>query len=66
MTVSDVELTLSKANTVEAPRYHAKLDNPVLQQASADRSPIENYTVQARANYSGTFSVAQNGLWLAG
>ncbi|MFY3327422.1 right-handed parallel beta-helix repeat-containing protein [Vibrio fluvialis] len=65
MTVSDVELTLSKANTVEAPRYHAKLDNPVLQQASADRSPIENYTVQARANYSGTFSVAQNGQWLA-
>ncbi|ENE9346366.1 exopolygalacturonate lyase [Vibrio fluvialis] len=65
MTVSDVELTLSKANTVEAPRYHAKLDNPVLQQASADHSPIENYTVQARANYSGTFSVAQNGQWLA-
>ncbi|TRN24444.1 right-handed parallel beta-helix repeat-containing protein [Vibrio furnissii] len=65
MTVTDVALTLSNANTVDAPRYQARLDNPVLQQASADQSAIDNYTVQARANYSGTFSVTQNGQLLA-
>lgn len=61
ITVSDVQLTLSKANTIDAPRYQAKLDNPVLQQASPEVSAIDNYTVQARANYSGTFSLTQNG-----
>lgn len=61
MTVRDVELTLTKANTVDAPRYQATLNNPVLQQASSQQSALENYTVQARANYSGTFSVTQNG-----
>jgi len=61
MAVSDVQLTLSEANTVDAPRYQASLENPVLQQAASDKSAIENYTVQARANYTGTFSVSQDG-----
>ncbi len=61
ITVSDVDLTLSKANTVDAPRYQAKLTDPLLQQASPDRSAIADYTLQARANYTGTFSVSQDG-----
>ncbi len=61
ITVSDVQLSLSKANTEAAPLYKAQLENVVVQQASPDRSAIANYTLQSRANYSGTFSVSQNG-----
>lgn len=61
ITVSDVDLTLTPANTVDAPLYKATLEDVVLQQASPDRSAIDNYTLQSRANYSGTFSVSQNG-----
>ncbi|QXO15527.1 right-handed parallel beta-helix repeat-containing protein [Vibrio ostreae] len=61
MTVSNVTLTLAKADTVDAPRYHAKLVNPVLQQSSPDKSATDDYVLQARANYTGLFSVLQNG-----
>ncbi|MZI91952.1 exopolygalacturonate lyase [Vibrio sp. CAIM 722] len=64
MTVSNVQLTLSPAHTENAPRYHAKLVAPVLQQASPDMTPVDDYTVQARANYTGKFGVQQNGKWL--
>lgn len=64
ITVTNVKLDLSKANTVDAPRYHAKLVAPVLQQASPDQSPIADYTLQARANYTGKFGVQQDGQWL--
>ena len=61
ITVSDVQISLSKANTEDAPLYKATLDDVVLQQASPDKSAIANYTLQSRANYSGTYSVSQNG-----
>ncbi|MFV0449953.1 MAG: right-handed parallel beta-helix repeat-containing protein [Vibrio sp.] len=61
ISVSDVHIELSDANTVDAPKYSAKLTDVVLQQASADKSAIENYSLQSRANYSGTFSVSQQG-----
>lgn len=61
ITVSDVQLSLSEANTEDAPLYKAKLDNVVLQQASPDKSAIADYTLQSRANYSGTFSISQDG-----
>ncbi|WP_332398460.1 right-handed parallel beta-helix repeat-containing protein [Vibrio metschnikovii] len=61
ITITDVELTLAKANTVNAPRYQATLEKPVVQQASPEVSALDNYTFQARANYTGTFSLTQNG-----
>ncbi|WP_438894611.1 hypothetical protein, partial [Bacillus cereus group sp. BC328] len=54
ITITDVELTLAKANTVNAPRYQATLEKPVVQQASPEVSALDNYTLQARANYTGT------------
>lgn len=61
MAVSDVQLTLQNANTVDAPRYQASIEKPVLQQASLDKSALNDYTIQARANYGGNYSVTQNG-----
>jgi len=61
ISVSDVSIELSDAHTVDAPKYSAKLNDVVLQQASPDRSAIENYSLQSRANYSGTFSVSHEG-----
>lgn len=61
ISVSDVQIELSDAHTVDAPKYSAKLTDVVLQQASPDKSAIENYSLQSRANYSGTFSVSQQG-----
>ncbi|MFC3025307.1 exopolygalacturonate lyase [Vibrio zhugei] len=61
MTVSDVHLMLSAANTPNAPRYHAQLVRPVLQPASSDRSATKNYIFQARANYSGVYRLQQDG-----
>ena len=61
MAVSDVQLALHNANTVDAPRYQASIEKPVLQQASSDKSALNDYTIQARANYGGNYSVTQNG-----
>lgn len=61
MVVSDVKLALEHANTVNAPRYHATIEDPVLQQASPDKSALDSYVVQARSNYTGQFSLSQNG-----
>jgi hypothetical protein len=59
--VSDVSIELSPANTVEAPRYQAQQEKVVLEPASPAQSATEAYTVQARANYGGVFSLQQDG-----
>ncbi|WP_165313761.1 right-handed parallel beta-helix repeat-containing protein [Vibrio ziniensis] len=59
--VSDVKLEISDASTIDAPKYSAKLQDVVLQQASPDRSTIANYSLQSRANYAGTFTVSREG-----
>ncbi|SJL84275.1 right-handed parallel beta-helix repeat-containing protein [Vibrio palustris] len=61
ITVSDVQLTLTPAATPDAPRYHAQLVQPIVQPASPDISVRDNYTLQARANYSGVYRVTQDG-----
>lgn len=59
--VSDVKLTLSEAKTVDAPKYQAKLNDLVFENASSPRTASDDYLVQARANYAGTFSLTQDG-----
>lgn len=59
--VSDVKLTLSEAKTVDAPKYQAKLNELVFENASSPRTASDDYLVQARANYAGTFSLTQDG-----
>jgi hypothetical protein len=61
MTVRDVKLTLSPAHTIDAPRYQAKQVAPLMQRASSRLSATDQYTGQARANYTGFFSVSQDG-----
>lgn len=64
MTVRNAQLITSSGVIMDAPVYHAKQMHPVLQQASSDVSTLANYTVQARANYTGKFSALQDGEWL--
>ncbi|CAM3902232.1 Pectate disaccharide-lyase precursor [Vibrio aerogenes CECT 7868] len=59
--VSDVKLKLSEAHTVETPRYVPKAVAPLMQRASSSVSTVNQYVIQARANYSGSFSATQNG-----
>ncbi|MGF1861316.1 right-handed parallel beta-helix repeat-containing protein [Photobacterium profundum] len=59
--VSDVELTLSPAKTIDSVKYEAKQGDTVFEIASPTKSALEIYPVQARANYTGTFEVSQNG-----
>ncbi|KGY13185.1 exopolygalacturonate lyase [Vibrio tubiashii] len=61
MNVSNVELELSAANTVDAPKFEAKQGELIFEMASATRSAVKDYPVQARANYSGEFEVFKNG-----
>lgn len=58
--VSDVSIILSDAKTEKAQKYHAKSEKVVLQQASPDKSSSNRYTLQSRANYSGSYRVTQN------
>ncbi len=60
MTVSNVDLQLAAADTVDAPKYAAKQGELVFQIASSPRSATKEYPVQARANYSGEFEVLHN------
>ncbi|NDJ58873.1 exopolygalacturonate lyase [Enterobacteriaceae bacterium 4M9] len=60
MTVSNVDLQLSDAQTVNAPKYEAPQGKLVLLRASAKQSATDDYFVQALANYSGEFEVQQN------
>lgn len=59
--VSDVDLEVSEANTVDAPKYEAPQNELVFETASPRRSSTNEYYVQARANYDGQFSVSQDG-----
>jgi len=59
--VSDVKLSLSEAHTVNAPPYHAKEVAPLVQRASSTTSVVDEYVIQARSNYSGSFSLSQDG-----
>ncbi|PSU34810.1 right-handed parallel beta-helix repeat-containing protein [Photobacterium lutimaris] len=61
MTVSNVLLDVSEADTVDAPLYEAKPVGLVLQKASYERSLVKAFPVQARANYSGTFELKRGG-----
>ncbi|EHD0093470.1 exopolygalacturonate lyase [Vibrio vulnificus] len=61
MSVSNVDLQLSPADTIDAPKYQAKQEQLMFQLASADRSVTQRYPVQARANYSGTVELKHNG-----
>ncbi|MCE0496049.1 right-handed parallel beta-helix repeat-containing protein [Vibrio salinus] len=59
--VSDVKLTLSKAQTEKAPRYQPKQVATLLQRASSTESAVSRYVIQARANYAGTYTASQDG-----
>lgn len=58
--VSDATLTTSKAQTIDSKPWQAKPLPVVIQIASPTQSIGEAYTVQARANYDGLFSLRQN------
>lgn len=61
ISVSDVDLKLSEANTKDAPKYHAAPNKLVFENASSAHTATNDYYVQARANYAGTFSITQDG-----
>lgn len=60
ITVSDASLTTSEAKTVVSTPFVAKSWPVVMQVASGSKSLSQNYTLQARANYDGQFTVRQN------
>lgn len=60
ITVSDARFTTSQAQTVTSPPYVAKPWPVVMQLASPAISTTTSYTVRARANYDGSFTVKQN------
>ena len=64
MTVSQVELQVSEGKARPSPRYHAEPVAPILQRASSTQSAVDDYNVQAQANYRGTFHVEQDGVTL--
>jgi pectate disaccharide-lyase len=65
MDVSNVELSLTPADTIDAPRFEAKQGDVVFEIASSSKSVSNDYPVQARANYTGQFEVRQNGKVIA-
>ncbi|MGR5177136.1 right-handed parallel beta-helix repeat-containing protein [Vibrio parahaemolyticus] len=65
ISVSDVSLTLSEANTKEAPAFKAPMGDLVFELASGTISATDQYPVQARANYSGVYEAVHNGQVLA-
>ncbi|KEA50919.1 pectate lyase [Mangrovibacter sp. MFB070] len=60
ITISDATLTTTPAETQASPAWVAKPWPVVAQIASSDKSASNDYVVQARANYDGTWSVTQN------
>lgn len=60
ITVSNASLTTSEAKTVASKPFVAKSCPVVMQVASGSQSLTQNYTLQARANYDGQFTVRQN------
>ncbi|WP_415721284.1 right-handed parallel beta-helix repeat-containing protein [Photobacterium ganghwense] len=65
VTVSNVDLALSPANTIDAPKFAAKATPLVFELASSAQSATSLYPVQARANYTGVFTVQHNGKTVA-
>lgn len=63
--VSNIDLTLSAAETVDAEKFIAKQDNLVFEIASSHQSATAQYPIQARANYTGKFAVSQSGKVIA-
>lgn len=60
ITVSNASLTTSEAKIVASKPFVAKSWPVVMQVASGSQSLTQNYTLQARANYDGQFTVRQN------
>lgn len=60
ITLSDASLALSPAQTVASPPLAAKEWPVIMQIASPERSATSQYTLQARANYDGSFTVRQD------
>ena len=60
ITVSDASLTTSDAQTVASKPFVAKSWPVVMQVTSGSKSLTPEYTLQARANYDGQFTVRQN------
>ena len=60
ITISDASLVTSPAQTVASALFVAKNWPPVMQIASADKSLSKDYTLQARANGDGNFTVRHN------
>jgi hypothetical protein len=61
MTVSDVQLTLTDAHTIDAPKYHPAAEPVQLQQLSGTQSALNDYVIQFRSNYSGSYTIYQDG-----
>lgn len=61
LSVSDIDLALSDAATQQAAAYQAPEMPLVWSIASPGAVTTSDYTLQALANYPGTFSLAQNG-----
>lgn len=62
ITVKDASLTTSEAKTVASKPFVAKSWPVVMQVASGSKSLTPEYTLQARANYDGLFTVRHNEL----
>lgn len=60
ITVSEASLTVSPAQTITSEPFVTKSWPPVMQITSANKSLIKDYTLQARANYDGTYTVRHN------
>ncbi|MGF1735678.1 right-handed parallel beta-helix repeat-containing protein [Photobacterium satsumensis] len=59
--VSNINLSLSDAETEDAPLFKAEEKALKWDVASSPKTASENYIVQARASYSGTYQVFQDG-----
>ncbi|MFT4174761.1 MAG: right-handed parallel beta-helix repeat-containing protein [Rhodocyclaceae bacterium] len=61
ITVKNIKLTLSSAQTVNAPKYVAPAETVRFELASPAKTVANAYTLQARGNYDGTVTVTQDG-----
>jgi pectate disaccharide-lyase len=61
ITVKNIKLTLSDAQTVSAPKYVAAAETVRFELASPAKTVANGYTLQARGNYDGTVTVTQDG-----
>lgn len=65
ITITDASLKTTPAQTVASKPYAAKAWPVVMQLTSGNRSLSDSYTLQARANYDGLFSVRQQEVIIA-